>query len=147
MKCVYCKEGETKVLDSRETNDVTRRRRECEKCSKRFTTYERVENIELTIIKKDGRREPFNRDKIRIGIAKACQKRPVRQEKINETVSEIENELRKKDDIEIPSKELGEIIIKKLKKLDKVAYIRFASVYRDFKDVKDFEEEIKKIKK
>ncbi len=147
MKCVYCKECETKVLDSRETNDITRRRRECEKCSKRFTTYERVENIELTIIKKDGRREPFNRDKIKIGIEKACQKRPISKDKINETINEIENELREKDDIEIPSKDLGEIIIKKLKKLDKVAYIRFASVYRDFKDVKDFEEEIKKIKR
>ncbi len=146
MNCPYCNFQETKVIDSRETNELTtRRRRECLKCSKRFTTYERPETIELFVIKKDGRREPFNREKIKAGLLKACEKRPVPQEKIEKTLDEIENKLKTLDSTEVHSKVIGELIMKKLKTLDKVAYIRFASVYRDFTDLKSFEEEVKKL--
>ena len=148
MKCPYCSFNETKVLDSRESEslEVTRRRRECEKCSKRFTTYERVET-DLVVVKKDGSRENFEREKLKAGILKACEKRAVSQEQIESALSKIEAELREKDKSEIPSKIIGDLVMKNLKKLDKVAYIRFASVYRDFKDVDDFEEEVKKLLK
>lgn len=149
MKCPYCQSNETKVVDKRETEDflVTRRRRECLECEKRFTTYERVELADLMIIKKDSKREPFNRDKLLNGLKKACEKRPIAQEKIDEVASKIEAKLRNSEKPEIESKKLGELVIKELKKLDKVAYIRFASVYREFEDIKSFEKEIKDLKK
>lgn len=146
MRCPYCNSGETKVIETREAedSDVTRRRRECLKCKKRFTTYERVEMIELRVIKKNGDIERFDRNKILNGILKACEKRPIKIEKI---VDEIESELRKHETTEIYSKVIGELVMEKLKQLDHVAYIRFASVYREFKDIKGFEKELKNIKK
>ena len=144
MKCPFCNAVETKVTDSRESSDLeTRRRRECEKCGKRFTTYERIETSPLIIIKKDGRRENFSHEKVKGGILKSCEKRPVSIEKIDKIVKEIEASLRNEDKAEISSKVIGEMIMKKLKKIDKVAYVRFASVYRDFKDVEDFKKELK----
>ncbi len=140
---------ETKVLDSRDAEDlaVTRRRRECEKCTKRFTTYERVEFLDLVVRKKDGKSEAFDRKKIETGIQKACEKRPVSQEKIEELVDQIERDIRKKESNEITSQEIGDMAIEKLKKLDKVAYIRFSSVYREFADLNEFESEVKKLLK
>ena len=129
-----------------EDSDVTRRRRECLKCKKRFTTYERVEMLELRIVKKNGDIEGFNRNKVLRGMTRACEKRPIKIEKIEKIVDEIESELRKQESVEVPSKLIGELIMKKLKGLDHVAYIRFASVYREFKDIKGFEKELKKIK-
>jgi transcriptional repressor NrdR len=148
MKCPYCGEAESKVVDKRETGDneeITRRRRECLKCKKRFTTHEKVENFDLFVLKKSGVRQSFDRDKIMKGLQKACEKRPVSLEVINKTVNDIENEIRNKNTTEIPSRVIGELVMKKLKKLDKVAYIRFASVYRDFADLDSFSEEIKKL--
>jgi len=147
MKCPFCNAEDTKVTDSRDSDVFeTRRRRECEKCQKRFTTYERIEQSPLIVIKKDGRRETFSKEKLKSGIMRACEKREVSMEKIEQAVNEIENILRNEDKTEIPSKLIGEYVIKKLKKLDKVAYIRFASIYKDFEDMKDFEKEIKAIK-
>lgn len=145
MRCPYCN-NDTKVLDKRDVEAVTRRRRGClnSKCMKRFTTYERVET-NLRIVKKDQRREAFNREKLKIGLIKACEKRPVSHEQIEKAVNEIEVRLRSCGD-EVPSKFVGELVMKKLKSLDKVAYIRFASVYRDFQDVSDFKRTIKELK-
>jgi transcriptional repressor NrdR len=126
---------------------VTRRRRECLKCEKRFTTYERVEMIDLMIIKKDGKREPYSRDKVKSGLLKACEKRPVSQEKIEQVVDKIEAEIRNQETTEVPSTFIGELVMKKLKTLDKVAYIRFASVYKAFADIDDFKEELNKVLK
>lgn len=149
MKCPYCAFYDTAVLDSRETEDLEsiRRRRECLKCNKRFTTYERVEMVNLIILKKDGRREQFDRKKLVSGFLKATEKRPIGIDQIEKVVSEIEAELRCKDSIEIPSTEVGEIVMKKLKAMDKVAYIRFASVYRSFEDLESFEKEVKTLLK
>ncbi len=149
MKCPYCFHDETKVVDKRETEDldVTRRRRECLKCEKRFTTYERVESLDLIVIKKDGRREGFDREKLKRGIIKACEKRPVSYEQIDDFVDRLEAELRKLKSKEIPSKIIGEKIINGLKKLDKIAYIRFASIYRNFADITDFQKELKELVK
>jgi len=146
MRCPFCLSGDTKVIDKRDIENSVKRRRECLKCEKRFTTFERVEDIDIRVIKKDGRREPFSREKLRAGMMKALEKRPVSQEKINQAVDEIEKTVRKEDK-EIPSSLIGELVMKKLKQLDKVAYIRFASIYKEFKDAKDFEKEIKTIKK
>ena len=147
MRCPFCNAEDTKVTDSRDSDVFeTRRRRECEKCGKRFTTYERIEQSPIIIIKKDGRREKFSREKLKSGMMRACEKRDVSVEKIDQAINEIENSLRNEDKTEIPSRLIGELVIKKLKKLDKVAYIRFASIYKDFEDVKDFEKEIKSIK-
>jgi len=147
MKCTYCESKETKVLDKREPQDasVTRRRRECLRCKKRFTTYERAEEFELTVVKKDDRREQFNREKLKIGITKACEKRPISVEQVDAVVDSIEAELRRLDSQEVKSKYIGELVMKKLRKLDKIAYIRFAAVYREMDDVEDFEKEIKKL--
>ena len=148
MICPYCSSEDTKVVDKRSSDDKTfRRRRECEKCRKRFTTYERIEIVPLTVIKRDGRRENFDRNKIRLGIMKACEKRPISQDKIEKVVDEIENELRSMDTVEIKSKIIGDMIIEKLKLLDEVAYIRFASVYKKFKDIESFEKELKELKR
>lgn len=144
MTCPFCSNIETKVTDKRASENAIRRRRECLKCGKRFTTYERAE-IDLTIIKKDSRREPFNREKLKTGILKACEKRPVSSEQINNTITKIEETLLKKGG-EIKSSAIGELIMKELKKLDKVAYIRFASVYKDFQDISDFKKQIKELK-
>lgn len=147
MKCPYCGFMEDRVINSREVNNglQIRRRRECLRCNKRFTTYEEIEKKPLIVIKKDGRREKFNREKIFAGIQKACEKRPIQTEKIERMVMEIEQELRQKFEREVSSQEIGKIVIRKLKKLDKVAYIRFASVYRQFQDIVQFKEEIEKI--
>ena len=147
MICPFCKTGTTRVLDKREigSGTVTRRRRECIECSKRFTTYERVEEIDIYVIKKDGRREPYDRLKLRSGISKACEKRPVSQETISEIIDRIEKDLRQMKTIEMKSNIIGEKVMDELKKLDKVAYIRFASVYREFADVTDFQDELRNL--
>jgi len=149
MRCPYCNFGETKVIETREAedSDVTRRRRECLKCKKRFTTYERTEMLDLRVVKKNGDIESFDRNKVLKGIVKACEKRPIKIEKIGKIVDEIESELRKRESVEIPTTVIGELIMGRLKELDHVAYIRFASVYREFKDIRGFEKELKKIKK
>lgn len=132
MKCPYCSYYDTSVLDSRDSEDLSsiRRRRECLKCEKRFTTYERVDMVDLIVLKKDGRREQFDRKKLMTGMLKATEKRPVTMDQIEKAVDEIEMELRKRESIEIPSADMGDIVLNKLKKLDELAYIRFASVYR-----------------
>lgn len=145
MKCPYCGNSETDVVETRDTEGATRRRRGCKQCEKRFTTYERVENIDLVVIKKDGRREKFDREKLRRGLVKSTEKRPISNETIGEILNEIEQELRSKDTTEISSRTIGNIVLRKFKKLDKVAYIRFASVYLDFEDLKDFEKIIEKL--
>lgn len=147
MRCPFCLNEETKVVDSRDTEDLkaTRRRRECLDCNKRFTTYERVESFLLVVIKKDARRERFDRDKIKKSILKACEKRPINIKTVEKTVEDIEEELRRRGESEVKSKDIGELIIEKLRELDKVAYIRFASVYRDFKDVREFVKEVNEL--
>lgn len=147
MKCPYCNHPDTKVIDSRPAEDGNsiRRRRSCDECGKRFTTYEKVETIPLIIIKKDNNREQYDRAKIEAGILRACYKRPVSAEKIQKTIEEIETEVFRKEEKEISSTTIGEIVMEKLKDLDEVAYVRFASVYREFKDVNTFMAEIKKI--
>ena len=152
MRCPFCLSSETRVLDKREAEDdaTNRRRREClnPECAKRFTTYERVEAPELTVIKKDGRREPFSPEKLRKGIVEACHKRPVGMEAIDKTVAEIEAELRfASESEEVASSVIGEKVMARLKQLDKVAYIRFASVYREFEDVAEFERMLRELKK
>jgi transcriptional repressor NrdR len=145
MKCPFCGEIDNKVIDSRLSKDsnVIRRRRECLECSRRFTTYEHIEEIPIMIIKKDGRREVFSRDKIRSGIKKACEKRNISMNVIEEFIDDIERDLRETGEKEIPSADLGEQIMIKLHEMDDVAYVRFASVYREFKDVNDFVSELK----
>jgi transcriptional repressor NrdR len=145
MKCPFCQSDESKVLDKRDSGEDIRRRRECLKCKRRFTTYENIEEAKIFVVKKDGRREPFSRDKLRSGFIKACEKRPVSQEKIDNAVSEIEQKLKEKGK-EVSSKIIGELVIKKLKCLDKVAYIRFASVYREFADVSEFKKALNEFK-
>ena len=149
MKCPYCNNPETQVTDTRETEslETTRRRRECLKCGKRFTTYERVEEAEIIVVKKDGKRERFERQKVINGVLKACEKRPIPLERIEKIVDDVESDLRKRDSVEIDSKIIGEIVMRKLKTTDKIAYIRFASVYREFEDLDRFEEELEKLQK
>jgi len=149
MKCPFCGASDTKVTDSRESAESfeVRRRRECETCHKRFTTYERVEQHPLVVIKKDGRREEFSYQKITDGISRACQKRDVSTEKIKEICSEIETALLGETKSEVPSSLIGEMVMNRLQKTDKVAYIRFASIYKDFETVNDFQKEIKSIAK
>jgi transcriptional repressor NrdR len=148
MKCPYCRENDNKVIDSRlsKDGDAIRRRRECIKCERRFTTYEYIEDIPIMIIKKDKRREVFNRDKVRAGLLKACEKREISMNVIEAFMGELERDLRESEAKEIPSTIIGEKMMAMLHKLDKVAYVRFASVYRDFKDVTDFENELKTLK-
>ncbi len=149
MQCPYCSSPELKVLDSRdveETNSV-RRRRECEKCGKRFTTYERVEEVELWVVKKNGTRQRFDRNKLKGGIEKSCEKTHVPHEKIEQVVDEVETDLRAREKTEVKSKEVGELVMEKLKSVDEVAYIRFASVYRSFADVSSFKKELEKLLK
>ena len=143
MDCPYCSNNALKVTDKRESPDGIRRRRECLKCKKRFTTYEKIVRNDFNVIKKDGSREKFSREKLEKGIDKAFEKRPVSKDKIDKMIDDIEDQLRKKGKKEIKSSVIGEIIMKKIKKLDNVAYIRFASVYRDFQDVDDFKKELR----
>lgn len=147
MKCPYCSHKEDKVVDSRSTQEEStiRRRRECLNCGKRFTTYEYVEEVSLMVIKKDSRREHFDRKKILSGIMKACEKRPVSLEKMEEIASWVERAIQKKSDREVLSSRIGELVMERLKALDDVAYVRFASVYRQFKDVGQFMGELKSI--
>lgn len=140
MRCPFCAHSEDKVVDSRESKegDAIRRRRECLACGRRFTSYERVEEFPLLVVKKDGRREAFDRNKLLRGLSIACQKRPVSLEKLEEAANDIQARLLERPDRELPSRELGELVMDTLKHLDSVAYVRFASVYRDFKDLPDF---------
>lgn len=147
MKCHFCNHLETRVIDKRESPDsaTTRRRRECTRCKKRFTTYESIEELELVVVKKDGKREPFSRIKLKEGVMKSCQKLPIPVEKVDELVDSIEAELRNQADKEIVSSKIGEMVMKRLRKLNKIAYIRFAAVYREFEGLEEFEKEIKKL--
>jgi len=147
MKCPYCGSKDTEVVETRDSEDLEtiRRRRACLSCEKRFTTYERVENVNLIVIKKDGRREQFNRDKLKSGIIRSCEKTTVPIDEIEKIVIDIERELRGADSIEVESKKIGQLVSARLKKLDKVAYIRFSSVFKRFVDAEDFEKELKRI--
>ena len=147
MKCPYCGKTDTRVIDSRpaEDNSTIRRRRCCDECGKRFTTYEKVETIPLIVIKKDNNRETYDRSKIEAGVLRACHKRPIPAKDISALVDKVELEIFNREEREIPSKIIGEMIMNKLKDLDSVAYVRFASVYREFKDVNTFMDELKKI--
>lgn len=147
MICPFCKNTDTEVIETRvsEQGNVIRRRRNCPKCEKRFTTYERIEEIPMLVIKRDGKRERFNPEKLRDGIIRATGKTTVTAAQIDEIVSNVESEMRQKDETEIDSKIIGNLVAKHLKKLDKVAYIRFASVFRRFVDVEDFDKEVKKL--
>ena len=145
MKCPFCSADDTRVIDSRPADDNSsiRRRRQCESCGKRFTTYEKVETIPLIVIKKDNNREPYDRGKIEAGIVRSCHKRPISADQIKKLVDEIEVEIFNREDREISVNVIGEIVMNKLKNLDGVAYVRFASVYREFKDVNTFMDELK----
>lgn len=145
MKCPFCNHENTRVIDSRpaEENNSIRRRRICDECGKRFTTYEKIETIPLIVIKKDNNRETYDRSKIEAGVLRACHKRPVSAVQITKLVDEVENEVFSNADKEIPSDVIGELVMNKLKELDAVAYVRFASVYREFKDVNTFMDELK----
>lgn len=147
MKCPYCGSRETEVVETRDSEDLQtiRRRRACVKCEKRFTTYERVENVNLVVIKKDGKREQFNRDKLKNGILRSCEKTTVKVEDVDKIVNEIEMEMRGGDSVEVESKKIGQMVSVKLKSLDKIAYIRFSSVFKRFVDIEDFEKEVKKL--
>jgi transcriptional repressor NrdR len=149
MKCPFCGHSEDHVVDSREAKvgDTIRRRRQCEQCGRRFTTYERIDEIPYMIVKKDGRREKFDRQKILTGLLKACEKRPVATAKLEEIVDEAEADVAESPDRERPSTAVGELVMDRLKRLDKVAYVRFASVYLDFKDVREFMDELKELLK
>ncbi|MCL6448515.1 MAG: transcriptional regulator NrdR [Armatimonadetes bacterium] len=147
MRCPFCRHEDTKVLDSRPAEEgcVIRRRRECTRCGRRFTTYERIDEAPLMVVKKDGRREPFDRGKLLTGLTLACRKRPVAAARIHELADEVERELRARAELEVASRDIGELVIEKLRALDEVAYVRFASVYREFKDVHGFVREIEKL--
>lgn len=147
MKCPFCNKENTRVIDSRPADDNSsiRRRRLCDECGKRFTTYEKVETIPLIVIKKDNNREQYDRSKIEAGVLRACHKRPISVNDINKLIDEVENEIFNMEEREIESKQIGEIVMDKLKDLEAVAYVRFASVYREFKDVNTFMEELTKI--
>ena len=147
MKCPFCSHENTRVIDSRpaEDNNSIRRRRVCDECGKRFTTYEKIETIPLIIIKKDNNREAYDRAKIEAGVLRACHKRPVSVKQINQLIDDVETEIFNMEEKEIPSSVIGELVMDKLKDLEAVAYVRFASVYREFKDVNTFVEELKKV--
>ncbi|MFC2144727.1 transcriptional regulator NrdR [Actinomycetota bacterium] len=149
MKCPYCTNPDTKVVDSRltDSNDSVRRRRECEKCGKRFTTYERIDIKPIAIIKKDNTREPFDRHKLMSGLIRACIKRNISAVTLDQLVDDIENEIHNLPGSEISSKDLGNLVLKRLRDLDKVAYIRFASVYKQFNSIRQFTNELTKLKK
>jgi len=146
MYCPFCSNSKLKVTDKRISPEGIRRRRECLKCGRRFTTYERIEKNDFYVIKKDGNREKFDREKLEKGVDKAFEKRPVDKEEIEKMVNDIEEQLRRNGKKEMSSSVIGELVMKKIKKLDNVAYIRFASVYKDFQDAKDFKQELKEVK-
>jgi len=146
MECPYCS-GKTRVTDKRSSPEGIRRRRECLKCKKRVTTYEKIGRSDVYVIKKDGRREIFSRDKLESGIYRAFEKRPVPKEKIEKMINEIEEQIMRRGRKEVKSSAIGELVMKKTKKLDNVAYIRFASVYRDFQDLRDFRTELGRLKR
>lgn len=147
MKCPFCGAENTRVIDSRPADDSSsiRRRRQCDVCDKRFTTYEKVETMPLVVIKKDNNREPYDRDKLQSGVLRSCHKRPVSVEQISKIVDEVENAIFNMEVREIPTSTIGELLMNKLEKVDPVAYVRFASVYKEFKDVDTFMDELKKI--
>jgi len=147
MHCPYCGGRQSEVVETRDNDDLDaiRRRRSCLKCEKRFTTYERVENVNLTVLKKDGKREQFNREKLTAGLIRACEKTTVSQEAIEKIVTEIVQELRAAETVEVQSKQIGELVARRLKLIDQVAYIRFASVFKNFVAVEDFEREVKNL--
>ena len=147
MKCPFCNAENTRVVDSRPTDDASsiRRRRQCDVCDRRFTTYEKVETMPLVVIKKDNNREPYEREKLQKGVLKSCHKRPVSVDQITRIVDEVENEIFNMEVREVPTNVIGELVMDKLKNVDAVAYVRFASVYREFKDVNTFMDELKKI--
>ena len=146
MKCPYCGKENTRVIDSRPTDDSSiRRRRQCDECGKRFTTYEKVETLPLIVVKKDNNREPYDREKIVAGIVRSCHKRPISMKQINDMVDDIEGQIFNMGEKEIPTTTIGSIVMDKLKDLDEVAYVRFASVYREFKDVNTFMDELKSV--
>lgn len=147
MRCPFCITNHTKVIDKRDIEDsgITRRRRECLNCGKRFTTYEKIDMTDLMVIKKEGRREPFDTEKLKRGIMRACEKRPINMHQIDGVVNELEDILRKQNLSEIPSEKIGEYVISRLQKLDKVACIRFASVYKSFQNITEFEEAVKEL--
>lgn len=149
MKCPFCSHEETQVIETRDTEGLesTRRRRECVKCTKRFTTYEKADLFSIVIVKKDGKREQYDPQKVMKGVMKACEKRPISLEQMRNLVGGIEPELRKRDSPEVDSKVIGRIVMRKLRSLDKVAYIRFASVYREFEDLETFKDELSKLLK
>ena len=149
MRCPYCEHSESKVIDSRESKNglLIRRRRECLACKKRFTTYEKIEEIPYMVIKKDGSRQPFDSQKLLRGLVKACEKRPVPLAKLEEIVEEIESKVQNGPEKEMKASKIGQFVMKRLKALDKVAYVRFASVYREFKDVLEFKEELESLLK
>ncbi len=149
MKCPYCGGRQTEVVETRDSEDLEtiRRRRACLTCQKRFTTYERIENVNLVVIKKDGKREQFNRDKLKSGITRAAEKTTVPVAAIERILAEVERELRNESSVEVESKKIGQMVAARLKKIDKVAYIRFSSVFKRFLDVEDFEKEVKKLLK
>lgn len=147
MFCIFCQHHDTEVIETRASEDgaTVRRRRSCPKCNKRFTTYERLEESPVIVIKRDGKRERFDREKLKRGLFKSCEKTVVTAEKIDKIINEVEQELKEKDTTEIESKVIGNLAAKRLKKIDKVAYIRFSSVFKRFVDLDDFEDELKKI--
>lgn len=147
MKCPYCGKDNTRVIDSRPADDNTsiRRRRLCDNCNRRFTTYEKIESIPLVVIKKDNTREPYDRSKIEAGVFRSCHKRPISVDQITALVDEVESAIFNMEEKEVPSHVIGELVMDKLKELDPVAYVRFASVYREFKDVNTFMDELKKL--
>ncbi|MDD2969685.1 MAG: transcriptional regulator NrdR [Lachnospiraceae bacterium] len=147
MKCPFCSHDNTRVIDSRpaEENNSIRRRRACDECGKRFTTYEKIETIPLIIIKKDNNRETYDRSKIEAGVLRACHKRPISANQINQLIDEVETEIFNMEEKEISSAVIGELVMNKLKDLEAVAYVRFASVYREFKDINTFMDELKKV--
>ena len=147
MKCPFCSHENTRVIDSRpaEENNSIRRRRACDECGKRFTTYEKIETIPLIIIKKDNNRETYDRSKIEAGVLRACHKRPISANQINQLIDEVETEIFNMEEKEISSAVIGELVMNKLKDLEAVAYVRFASVYREFKDINTFMDELKKV--
>jgi transcriptional repressor NrdR len=144
MKCPICRTDNDRVVDSRTAQHgfVIRRRRECLKCHRRYTTYERIEEPQVKVVKKDGSRAPFERGKIKAGIAKACWKRPIGDEQIERVVAAVESEIHQRGDPEVESREVGELVMKQLRQLDQVAFVRFASIYREFKDIRDFVDEL-----
>lgn len=147
MNCIFCKNSDTEVIETRLVDEgvAIRRRRSCPKCQKRFTTYERAEEFPILVIKKDGKRERFNRDKVRVGLQKACEKTVVTAAQIEEMITNIEHDLKQRDTAEATSSVIGELIAKQLKTVDKIAYIRFASVFKRFVELDDFQKEIKKL--